>query len=87
VFAVSVNTQAGCGWQLGDNAGWISNYGGSTGHGPTTALMYAQPNHTGVPRSATVHVEVSGSCPIIPGRTGCLPSFIAAAATATQLGH
>jgi hypothetical protein len=87
VFAVSVSTQNGCAWQLTDNTGWISNYSGTTGHGPATALMYAQPNHTGVPRSATLHVVVESTCTLIGGRSSCAPTYIAASTTAMQMAH
>jgi len=85
VVAVQVNTQAGCSWQVTETAGWLSAYAGTTGKGPGTALMYAQPNYTGVARSTILHVVVNGGCTNFS--RSCTASYIAASTTETQLGR
>jgi len=87
VVTVQVNTQAGCHWQVTETAGWLSAYAGMTGTGPGTALLYAQPNYTGVARSTTVHVVVTATCANFNRSCGGSTSYIGASTTETQLGR
>jgi hypothetical protein len=52
---VTVNTQAGCAWELSRSGSFLGYYSGRTGTGPGTVILYAEPD-PGAARSATVGV-------------------------------
>jgi hypothetical protein len=82
VVPVYVSTQAGCPWQVTHSAGWMSNYGGSTGYGPGVIYVYVAPDY-GAARSTPVHIVVTPNTGTIGGRSGSQP-YVAASATAVQ---
>jgi len=55
--AVSVSTQAGCGWSAGSNASWLRVTSGATGKGNGQVSFAADPNNSASARSAALAVS------------------------------
>ena len=89
--AIYINTQAGCAWEISNESGFLSYYGGRQSSGPGYVYVYAAADH-GAARTA--RVDVLGTTTIwVCGAgfgtrtTNCgwqTSTKVAAVATATQ---
>jgi len=82
-FAVQINTQPGCAWQVGAGAAWMDIYSARTGSGAGIIYVYIAPNN-GAVRQAYVNVLVSSTCTYFTRSCGGGGSVIAARSLFTE---